>query len=273
MIKRLYPNGKKKVFNLTYDDGVLQDREFIQLLNKYGIKGTFNLNSELMKQEFAWIHPCGMVVKRLSCDAVQGLYDGHEIASHTLTHPNLQGMSAEQILRELSVDRDQLEDIFGIKISGFAVPFNYFSDLIAECAKIVGFEYARTSDMTGGYTPSEDVYHWQAGIFHLSPELDTYVDVFLETDEELACCQIVGHSYDFDAARRWEHMERLLFRVAGHEEVWYATHVELVRYLKAMKKAVISESSIRNLSDRSLWFEIDGKVVEITSDSEYKMEE
>lgn len=273
MIKKRYPNGKEKAFNVTYDDGVLQDREFVQLLNRYGIKGTFNLNSELMKHEFAWMHECGMVVKRLSVDAVKELYEGHEIASHTLTHPNMEGMNSEQILREMSLDKDNLESIFGKKVLGFAVPFNYYSDLIAECAKIVGFEYARTSDMSGGYTPGDDFYRWQSGIFHMSDQLDSYVDVFLETKEELALCQIVGHSYDFDAARRWEHMERLLFRVAGHEEVWYATHVELVRYLKAMKKAEISESSIRNLSDRSLWFEIDGKVVEITSDSEYKMEE
>ena len=44
MIRKLYPNGKKKAFNVTYDDGVLQDVRFVQLLNRYGLKGTFNLN-------------------------------------------------------------------------------------------------------------------------------------------------------------------------------------------------------------------------------------
>ena len=164
MIKKLYPEGKTKAFNVTYDDGVLQDKEFVQILNKYGIKGTFNLNSELMKNQFAWFHECGMVVKRLSEADVKDLYDGHEIASHTLTHPNMQGMSAEQILREMSQDKDNLENIFGTKVLGFAVPFNYYSDLIAECAKIVGFEYARTSDMSGGYTPCNEEYYWKAGI-------------------------------------------------------------------------------------------------------------
>ena len=38
MIKRLYPGGKKKAFNITYDDGVLQDIPFVALLDKYGIK-------------------------------------------------------------------------------------------------------------------------------------------------------------------------------------------------------------------------------------------
>lgn len=44
-MKKLYPGGKKKAFNITYDDGVLQDQRFVALLNRYGIKGTFNLNS------------------------------------------------------------------------------------------------------------------------------------------------------------------------------------------------------------------------------------
>ena len=32
---KLYPGGKKKAFNITYDDGVLQDERFVALLNRY----------------------------------------------------------------------------------------------------------------------------------------------------------------------------------------------------------------------------------------------
>ena len=77
MIKRCYPQGKTKAFNITYDDGILQDVRFVALMNKYGLKGTFNLNSQLMEQEFEWVHPNGMIVKRLSTEAVLHLYDGH----------------------------------------------------------------------------------------------------------------------------------------------------------------------------------------------------
>ena len=272
MIKKLYPNGKLRAFNVSYDDGVLQDVEFVRLLNKYGIKGTFNLNSGLMQQEFAWMHECGMVVKRLSVDGAKGVYDGHEIASHTLTHPNMHGMNAEQILREMSQDKDNLENIFGVKISGFAVPFSYYSELIAECAKIVGFEYARTSDMSGGYSPSEDVYFWKPGRFHLSPELESYVDVFLETDEELAVCQIVGHSYDFDAERNWDRIEALLKSVAEKEDVWFATHLEIVRYLKAMKKADITEAFIENKSNMELWFNMNGMTFSVLPGETWEFE-
>ena len=65
MIKRCYPNGKRKAFVLTYDDGVLQDVRLVLLLNKYGLKGTFNLNSQLMEREFVWWHKTVGEVRRL----------------------------------------------------------------------------------------------------------------------------------------------------------------------------------------------------------------
>ena len=105
-MKKLYPGGKKKAFNITYDDGVLQDERFVALLNKYGIKGTFNLNSELMQNEFAWTHPNGMQVKRLSVEKVKHLYDGHEVASHTLTHPYMYNLSDEELYHQLKSDKE-----------------------------------------------------------------------------------------------------------------------------------------------------------------------
>ena len=40
-------NGKTKAITLSYDDGTLQDIRFVELLNKYNLKATFNLNSSL----------------------------------------------------------------------------------------------------------------------------------------------------------------------------------------------------------------------------------
>ena len=40
-----FPNGKLKALTLSYDDGVEQDIKFVEILNKYGLKCTFNLNS------------------------------------------------------------------------------------------------------------------------------------------------------------------------------------------------------------------------------------
>ena len=38
-------DGKIKVLTLSYDDGVVQDIRLIKIMNKHGLKGTFNINS------------------------------------------------------------------------------------------------------------------------------------------------------------------------------------------------------------------------------------
>ena len=257
-IQRCYPGGKTKAFNITYDDGILQDVRFVALLNKYSLKGTFNLNARLMEQEFEWIHPNGMAVKRLSVNAVSHLYDGHEIASHTLTHPYMHNKTEEELLWEIGEDKRRLEELFGREVAGFAVPFDYYDERIARCVQKCRFEYGRMSEQTLGYSPWQDPFYWRCGIFHLEPELDAYVDGFFETDQELALCQIVGHSYDLDAEDLWDKMESVLRRMAADDAVLSMTHLEIVRYLRAMEQAVITERSVYNPTKQPLWFCIDG---------------
>lgn len=268
MIRKLYPGGKKKAFSITYDDGVYQDVRFVMLLNKYGLKGTFNLNSQLMEQEFKWQHESGLWVKRLPGELALHLYDGHEVASHTLTHPYMEGLSEEHIMYELGHDRWQLEQLFGREVTGFALPFDYYSDTIARCAERLGFEYARCSEETYSYQPPEDYYHWAAGTYHVMPGFRGFVEGFFHTDEELALCQIVGHSYDLDTMDMWQEMEEILRRAAEDEDVASMTNLELVRYLKAMRQAEISEKHVLNKSEQMLWFEAEGKIISLAPGEE-----
>ena len=263
VIKKLYPQGKPKAFNITYDDGVLQDIRFVELLNRFGLKGTFNLNSELMWQEFSWIHECGMEVKRLPQHVVVELYRGHEVASHTLTHPYMHELSEGEIMYQLGQDKANLEWIFGQRIHGFAVPFTYYSPLIAECARRCGFTYARMSEERYTYEPPTHDYYWAAGAFHISPGFTDFVHGFWHTDQELALCQIVGHSYDLDAENMWEQMEEVLKRVAESPDILSMTNLELVQYLRAMRSAQITEEGIWNPSEEELWFDVDDTVISV----------
>lgn len=261
MIRKLYPAGKRKAFNITYDDGVMQDLRFVELMNRYGLKGTFNLNSELMRTGFAWTHPNGMEVKRLDVDTVRWLYRGHEIASHTRTHPYMHDLSEAEVMEQLGRDKRDLEKMLGVEVAGFAVPFDYYSTMIAECAKKCGFEYARMSEFSHSYAPCRDYWFWKTGFYHIESGLEAFVDDFFATNEELAVCQIVGHSYDLDAENLWNPVEGILHRVSRAEDVWSCTNLELVRYLKAMDMAEITGNGILNRSDAELWFEIDGEIV------------
>ena len=84
----------RKIFLLSFDDGVIWDQWFIEMLNHYHIPGTFNLNSGL--EDFVWNygpHP----IRRLRLAENRHIYDGHEIASHSLHHHWLNSLTDEQL--------------------------------------------------------------------------------------------------------------------------------------------------------------------------------
>lgn len=232
MDQKRFPNGKTKVFNVTYDDGVLQDVRFVALLNKYNLKGTFNLNSGLMEREFEWTHESGRVIKRLSKEKAVPLYQGHEIACHTLTHPYMHDLTEQEILHELWEDKANLEKLFGREVKGFAVPFDYYSERIENCVRQCGFSYARISQESRSFAPQTDYYNWKATVFHTDPELEQLTRQFIETDQELAVFQIVGHSYDLDVEKLWDKIENVFRMIAAHKEILPMTTIEIVELLQ-----------------------------------------
>lgn len=263
MIKKRYPYGKAKAFNVTYDDGVLQDVRFVSLLNQYQLKGTFNLNSRLAEEEFEWVHESGSVIKRMPTDRLASLYTGHETASHTLTHPYMNHLSEDEVMDELSKDKSNLERIFHREIKGFAAPFDYYSELIENCVKKCGFEYARISEESHSFTPQKDYYRWKPTVFHTDPRLFEMTKQFIETDEELAMFQIVGHSYDLDVESMWERIESVFRTVNAQDDILPMTTIAIVNYLKAMDSAVITDRSIQNKSSLDLWFMTDKGIMKV----------
>lgn len=259
MIRKLYPYGKPKAFNITYDDGVWQDIPFVRLLNELAIPGTFNLNSQLMQEEFEWIHPCGAAIKRLPPEIVRHLYDGHEIASHTLTHPYMTELPQEEILRQMQQDKANLEALFQREIFGFAVPFDSYDDTIRQCVIEAGFTYGRNSEQSLSFTPQADRFSWSTTVYHINPEMHSLFQSFLESDEELALFQIVGHSYDLETEHLWGDVETILRTVRSHDDILPMTHIDLVRYLQDMAQVTITDAGIENHSSREVWLEIDGQ--------------
>lgn len=263
MVRKCYPGGKTKGFNVTYDDGVLQDVPLVELLNRYQLKGTFHLNSQLMREEFVWVHESGRSIKRLSPSVARTLYEGHEVASHTLTHPSLHALSPEAIWRELREDKANLEELVRRPVKGFAVPFDYYDQAIADLVRRCGFSYGRISEESRCFAPPREFYHWRATVFHLDGALEELAQRFLTTEEELAWFQIVGHSYDLDVYQRWDQMEALFGRIHGEADILPMTTLEAVEYVRAMEQVEITPEGIHNPSDQDLWFSAEGETVRV----------
>ena len=84
-------DGKMKALTFSYDDGVGQDVRLIEIFNKYGLKGTFNLNSKLLGRKENKSEIMGKMIDRPTArpEDVKYIYEGHEVAAHTLGHPLL----------------------------------------------------------------------------------------------------------------------------------------------------------------------------------------
>ena len=144
-----FPEGKYKALTFSYDDGVEQDARLIEIFRKYGLKGTFNLNSALYAPEGTVYEP-GRVHRRMTEKAVSELYkqEGIEVAVHAATHPWLEQMPQNMITKELMDDRQNLERQFGCIVRGMAYPFGTYSDQVVESMKTVGIVYSRTVHST-----------------------------------------------------------------------------------------------------------------------------
>ena len=96
----------KKAITFSYDDGVTQDIRLIELMNKYGLKSTFNINSELLGQKGILIRNENRISHyKVHPEDVKYIYEGHEIAAHTLTHPNLTKQDDQEVIRQVDKDR------------------------------------------------------------------------------------------------------------------------------------------------------------------------
>ena len=124
--------GKEKCLTFSYDDGVTQDRRLVELFNKYGIRGTFNLDSgcfgKLAKANGNFIKET--THNKIEESEVAQLYKGHEVAVHTISHPNLVYLNKDAIRYEVMEDRKNLERLVGYPVTGMAYPFGTYDDTV-----------------------------------------------------------------------------------------------------------------------------------------------
>jgi len=201
-----------KYFLLSFDDGTVYDRRFVELLNRYGIKGTFNLNSGL--EDFVWYYEDRFPVRRQILSEIGDLYRGHEIASHSLHHHWLDTLTPPQISREISEDCETLKKLFGLQEIGFGVPFTACRERENRIIRKL-VRYIRLSEFADTYALPEDPYHIPIhGLYH-DDEIREKIRKFAENDLENSLFVMAGHSYELEVLDHWGYMEDLLQFISG----------------------------------------------------------
>lgn len=263
-----FPQGHFKALTLSYDDGKIEDRRLIEIFNKNKIKATFNLNYGIMAYEdtSSLAHP------RLPLSEVPELYKGHEIATHTMTHPTIARCPLPYIANEILEDRKGLEKITGQIIRGHAYPNGSYSSEIKQLCKDLGIAYARVVETTENFELPSDPYEWKGTCHHDNPRLMELAKEFAEfkKSQYLKLMYVWGHSYEFEDNNNWNVIEEFCEYIGQRDDIWYCTNIEFTDYMEAAKRLIFNADTniVYNPSAISVWIKLQqnsNAIVEIKS--------
>lgn len=234
----------KKYFVWNIDDGLEQDKRIIEVLKKYGMSATFNLNSGLYGDRTyeSRISNLGMMETpadkfdlnkrhllpfaehfRIPEEEVREVYQGFEIASHTLEHKNLKKCDEQELQRQILQDVENLSKTFDQQIIGFAYPYGVINDKAIGVMKKAGIRYARTVKSDKNFRFPDDPLRMPMNGWHISKKIFETLDAFFEAGtEEDRFFLMFAHGYEFDFNTKessWSKFEEICKRVSEHKDI------------------------------------------------------
>lgn len=260
-----FPGGLPKAFTLSYDDGVEQDIQLVEIMDKYGLKGTFNLNAGLYAPE-GTTYPAGRVHRRMTRSQCIEAFKNHEVATHGYTHPWPEKINSATVCYEIIKDREALESDFGRVINGHAYPYGNYSDSVVECLKNCGIVYARTTKPTEKFDIPKDWLRLHPTCHHNHPKVFELCDKFVSLKIDAPqLFYLWGHSYEFEGDNNWDRIVEIAEKISGKDDVWYATNIEVYNYVKAYEALVFAADMTRvyNPSAIEVFFILNGKSLSV----------
>ena len=267
-----FPGGLSKALTLSYDDGVEQDERLLDIMQKHGLKGTFNLNSSLFAPE-GTVYPEGQVHRRMTEKAIVSLFkdSGQEVAIHACYHGDLPAIPAAHAVWQVVHDKEQLENTFDRIIRGMAYPYGTFSTDFTHTLRDCGVAYARTVQSTHRFDIPNDWLTLPATCHHKDPELMNLARKFAEGKPyRPQMFYLWGHSYEFESDNNWHVIEEFAEYIGGRDDIWYATNIQIHDYVQAWRSMHISADGRRmyNPSAMPLWVQANHKLYKIESGEE-----
>lgn len=266
-----FPGGKAKAITLSYDDGVKNDLKLLEIINRYGIKATFNLNNDKLRSD------------NFNAEEIKKHYlsAGHEIAVHGEMHLANGNVASIDGIRDVLLCRLELEKKTGRIIKGMAYPDTGISkfangvsyDGVKQYLSDLGISYSRTlGGDNNNFMLPEDWYAWMPTAHHDNPQIMEYIEEFINLEmpqyharHDARLFYMWGHSYEFDNNNNWEHLEEICQKLGGRDDIWYATNMEIYSYVKAYESLVWSADGTMayNPTLYEIWFDCDGELYKI----------
>ncbi len=252
-----FPDFKTKAVTFSYDDGAKTDKNVIEILDKYGFFGTFNIHGSALSRTEAY---------SLTPDEFKTIYNRHEIANHGAQHTALIKTSASDGISEVLEGRKILEQFYSKIIKGFAYPdIGKTNDEIKTYLKMLGISYARTTLSTHSFNMPSDWLEWNATCKHDDEKLMDLCEDFINTDplkkyvssRDAILFYVWGHSWELEG--KWHVLEDFCKKLAPENDIWKATNMEIYEYTEAYKRLVFSADNkiVYNPTNITIYYEED----------------
>lgn len=245
-----FPGGKTKALTLSYDDGVRADLKLSEIITKYGLKCTFNINSSSFNKNDS---------NKLTPEEIQTaiLDKGHEVAVHGECHISPGNAEPVRAIADVLNCRVTLENRFNRIIRGMAYPDYGIKRMEGEnnyenvrgYLKNLGIVYSRTlGNDNNSFLMPNDWFAWMPTAHHNNSNLLKWAEEFVNVNvkEQYLTRQyprlfyLWGHSYEFNNNDNWDVIEKFCETVAGKDDIWYATNIEIYEYAKAYNSLIFS---------------------------------
>ncbi|MCR5694673.1 MAG: polysaccharide deacetylase family protein [Clostridia bacterium] len=244
------PRPPMKYFTMSFDDGITQDARIIEILKKYNMPCTFNINTGLYGVRWDWVatavgKPGLLHLRFTKAELETGIYDGFDVEVHTLNHPSLAGNygnNKSAIIREVGDDAKNIKELTGIEPVGMAYPGGLESDtsdyVIRTILANTPVRFARLA--VSAKKPSDFALpeYWMmwyptCSICNIATA-KTLFKRFAKaevTDHDLLFYGW-GHGYELDQNDSWDEFEELIKMISETEGIVFVTNAEFYELFK-----------------------------------------
>ena len=218
----------KKFFTMSFDDGVEHDKKLIELMKKYGLKGTFNISAGMFGRKHSLTG-----ISHIPKDEVRQVYEGFEVASHGYRHEMYRYMAKKKVEQSLEKDMQLLSDAMGYQIVGHAYPYDMRTKVAENFLRNRGILYTRKvlGKKALFYYPNDPINYIATCAFNaknIMEQLDMFVQAKPENNNLLFT--MWGHSWEMEYGFRKcpkDDLERIFAKVAGRSDITYCTMREV----------------------------------------------
>ncbi len=236
----------------SWDDGHVLDHKLASLLDAYHLPGTFYVatqNVELSPRD------------RLDPHGTQSLAERFEIGAHTRLHLRLPTLSLAAAQEEIVSGKAELEDTIGREVRSFCYPGGSYLPQHVTLVRDVGFSVGRTVKRYSSVaspplempTTADAYRHLRDGTALLRTyghRLRLAHRAFWNWD--MIACELFdqilvtggvfhfwGHSWQVDASRGWDRLERVFAHISQRSGIFYVSNGDLPEIIGGLESSAM----------------------------------